>query len=528
MRCGVSFLFLYGPPGAGKSSLGRQLAERLMMPLVDLDQEIEQAAGCLISDIFAREGEAVFRRIERGVLERVLGGTPAVVALGGGSLLDSASRDMVERAGRVLCLEADHATLEARLGRHAAERPLLKNNAEGLSGRLKQLLADREAHYRSFHCRLDVTHLPVEQALDEAQIRLGAFFVSGMGNGYALRVGQGCLENLGEVFRQHDWQGRVALVADANTAALYAKNVRQSLESAGLAVHDLTLGAGESFKTLASVQSLWEGFLAAGMERGDSVVALGGGVVSDMAGFSAATYMRGIRWVAVPTTLLSMVDAAVGGKTGFDLPQGKNLVGAFHPPSMVLADVDLLASLPDAVFRSGLAEVVKHGIINDPQLFSLCAQGWSAIRSGGMAELVSRAVAVKIRVVQQDPLEKGIRAALNFGHTVGHGIEKAMNYRLDHGEAVAIGLVAETRLSERAGIAEPGLAGKISAVLQKLGLPVACPAGMDRAAMLAAMAHDKKSAAGRLRFALPVRPGEVRTGVVLEMTPEEMLKEICP
>jgi shikimate kinase/3-dehydroquinate synthase len=528
MRCGVSFIFLYGPPGAGKSSLGRRLAERLMMPLVDLDQEIEQAAGCLVGDIFARDGEAGFRRIEREVLDRVLGGTPAVVALGGGSLLDSGSRAMVERAGHVLCLEADHATLEARLGRHAAERPLLQNNAAGLSGRLKKLLSDRESHYRSFECRLDVSHLPVEQALDEAQIRLGAFFVSGMGDGYAVRVGSGCLAELGEVFRQHDWQGRVALVADANTAPLYAETARQSLAAAGLAVHQLTLGAGESFKTLGSVQSLWAGFLAAGMERGDTVVSLGGGVVSDMAGFAAATYMRGIRWVAVPTTLLAMVDAAIGGKTGFDLPQGKNLVGAFHPPSMVLADAALLSSLPDAVFQSGLAEVVKHGIINDPQLFAMCAQGWPAVRSGNMAGLVSRAVAVKVRVVCQDPLEKGIRAALNLGHTVGHGIEKAMDYRLDHGGAVSIGMVAEARLAERAGIAAPGMAGTISAVLRNLGLPVDCPAGIDRAAMLAAMAHDKKSAAGRLRFALPVRPGEVRTGVVLEMTPEEMLKEICP
>jgi 3-dehydroquinate synthase len=254
--------------------------------------------------------------------------------------------------------------------------------------------------------------------------------------------------------------------------------------------------------------------LQAGLERGSPVVALGGGVVGDLAGFAAATFLRGVPWIAVPTTLLAMVDASLGGKTAIDLPQGKNLVGAFHPPRLVLADPGTLATLPRVELRSGMAEVVKAGLIGDAILFQQCGRGWDYIEAH-WSEILRRAVAVKIRIIQDDPFESGARAALNLGHTLGHALERASEFGLRHGEAVAIGLVAEARLAERIGLAESGLSESIAGVLKTIGLPVEIPPDFDRRSLLAPLSVDKKRAAGSVRFSLPERVGSVHTGIQL-------------
>jgi 3-dehydroquinate synthase len=243
-------------------------------------------------------------------------------------------------------------------------------------------------------------------------------------------------------------------------------------------------------------------------------VALGGGVVGDLAGFAAATYMRGIPWVVLPTSLLAMVDSSIGGKTGLDLPLGKNLAGAFHAPSLVLADPQLLATLPEIELKNGLAEIVKHGVIADSDLFDLCGSGLEVV-SQRLEEIVRLAMAVKVKFIQADPYEHGIRAALNFGHTLGHAIEKGSGYDIRHGEAVSIGMVYETRLSEKIGIARTGLVKEISGVLRGLGLPVDIPAGVDRDQLISDMQFDKKKMDGLIRFALPVEIGEIKTGVVV-------------
>ena len=218
--------------------------------------------------------------------------------------------------------------------------------------------------------------------------------------------------------------------------------------------------------------------------------------------------MRGVNWVCVPTTLLSMVDASLGGKTGFDLPQGKNLIGSFYPPKLVLADPQLLKTLPEAEFISGLAEVVKHGIIADPELFDLCAKGLDCIKND-LEQVVKRAMAVKIKVIEDDPYEKGFRAALNLGHTVGHAVELVSKFELRHGEAIAIGMVAEARFAERIGVAKTGLRDEITDVLTGLGLPVQIPNELPREEILRAMRVDKKKNAASIRFALPVDVGNV-------------------
>jgi 3-dehydroquinate synthetase len=242
-----------------------------------------------------------------------------------------------------------------------------------------------------------------------------------------------------------------------------------------------------------------------------------------MAGFTAATFMRGCNWVCVPTTLLSMVDASIGGKTGFDLPEGKNLVGAFNPPRLVLADPDVLSTLPERELRSGFAEVVKHGIIADPELFDLCAQGWETVNSR-LPEVVRRGMAVKVKVIEDDPYEQGVRAALNLGHTIGHAVELVSGFSLLHGEAVAIGMVAEARLAERLAVAGPGLSEALKSTLTALGLPVEIPKDLEREKLISAMKVDKKKRSGVIRFVLPVKIGEVKVGVVVENLEDALLE----
>ena len=266
--------------------------------------------------------------------------------------------------------------------------------------------------------------------------------------------------------------------------------------------------------------------LRAGLERSDLVIALGGGVVGDLTGFAAATWLRGIRWLNVPTTLLAMVDAGVGGKTGADLKAGKNLIGAFHPPCAVISDPAVLATLPEREMRCGLAETYKHALIGDPSLAAmLSAFAQRRGESDFLTQLVIRSVGVKVRTILADPFERtGMRAALNLGHTVGHAVEAESGFSVAHGEAVAIGTVAAARISERLGLArEAGLAKTVAAGLAALGLPTEIPAGQNPARLREYLSRDKKKAGGVVRFALPIGFGEVKTGCTV---PEEVLDDI--
>lgn len=513
MSSGRDFICLYGPPGSGKSSVGRALAARLGFPFWDLDEEIQVRSKMNIPEIFAREGEKGFRRRERKVLLDLLAHQEGVLALGGGALLNPANLTQVEAAGTVLCLQAPIERLLERLGAESNSRPLLNGD---LRPRLESLLSSRADHYNSFPFALDADW-PVERIVRDAQIRIGKFRVSGMGQAYDVIVQESGLDGIGDLLLKRGLRSPVIVVSDENVGSLYTQQVLDSLQSANYRAHSITIPPGEQHKNLHTVASLWEGFLAAGIERSSTVIALGGGVVGDLAGFAASTILRGVPWVALPTTLLAMADASLGGKTGFDLPQGKNLVGAFHSPRLVLADPHTLETLPSAELRAGMAEVVKSGLVGDAELFALCGRGWEAVERD-LGEVVRRAMAVKISVIEDDPYEKGRRAALNLGHTFGHAVELASGFQLRHGEAIAIGLVAEARLAEKIGIAETGLTGEIEGVLRALGLPVEIPPELDRVAVREVMQVDKKRLDGRVRFALPIRPGEVKVGVVVDFT----------
>ena len=514
-------IFLYGAPGTGKSTIGKVLARNLSLPFVDLDRVIEASAGMSVAQIMAQQGEAAFRAMETVALQDIVGhvysvtaSQDKVIALGGGALLREENRAMAETHGTVILLIAELPTLLRRLKNDAGKRPLL---AGDVRANLTSLLAQRREHYSSFAIQLNVDGETTSQNAFEIQTRLGRFHLRAMSE-YDVLVEN--VEQLGNLLHERGLQNPI-LVTDENVATFHAERVIAVLRSAGFLTNLLTIPAGESHKRLDTVQQLWHGFLEAGLDRKSTVVALGGGVIGDMAGFAASTYMRGISWVCVPTTLLAMVDASLGGKTGIDLPEGKNLIGSFYSPKLVLADPRMLETLPEAEFISGLAEVVKHGIISDAELFHLCARGLDCVREN-LEQIVKRAMGVKIKIIEGDPYEKGFRAALNLGHTVGHAVELVSKFQLRHGEAVAIGMVAEARLAERLAVAPQGLSDAIGEVLSKLGLPVRIPEELSREQIIRVMRVDKKKNATAIRFALPVEIGKVE---LVEVSNLEMVLE---
>ena len=323
---------------------------------------------------------------------------------------------------------------------------------------------------------------------------------------YDILIKAGLVRQLDTILEEYCPAAAYAVISDSHVGKLYGEELGQQLSAGGHRVELLTFPAGESNKTRETWASLSDRMLAAQFGRDSAVIALGGGVVSDVAGFVAATYLRGVPLVQVPTSLLAMIDSSIGGKTGVDVPAGKNLLGAFHQPRVVVADPDLLGSLASVQLAAGLAEAVKHGVIADAEYFAFLEAEYAAIfakHAPALERLVRRSVEIKAAVVAQDEREQGRRAILNFGHTVGHAIESTSKYEVLHGEAVSIGMVYEGRLAESLGIAAAGTARRITSVLERLHLPIERPDGSHVDELLAAMRADKKVRAGEIRLALP-------------------------
>lgn len=327
---------------------------------------------------------------------------------------------------------------------------------------------------------------------------------------YPVYVEAGVLGRLPELATQHLAGKRLVMIADATVYQLYRAGRMGMPAWTG---ETLTFEAGERSKTRDTWASLSDSLLEGGAGRDTGLIAFGGGVTGDLVGFVAATYMRGLPYLQVPTTLLAMLDASVGGKTGVDTPQGKNLIGAFHPPAAVIADPCVLASLPDRAYRAGLAEAVKHGLIADHAYFEWMEAEAAALGARDLSvltRLIQRSVEIKAEVVSDDERESGRRAILNAGHTVAHALEQATNYELPHGEAVALGLVVECAIAEQLGIAPAGLGRRVAELLARLGLPERLPRRPEPTALIKSMAADKKNRSDRIHFALPTRLGEMQ------------------
>jgi shikimate kinase/3-dehydroquinate synthase len=450
-------LALVGFMGAGKSTLGAQVAERLGRRFVDLDRELERSLGQTIPQVFGERGETEFRVLEaEAALETLANGRPAVVALGGGAVETESIRRALRQHALTVHVDVDPATAWTRVG--GGDRPL----------------AQEEASFRALHERRAPLYA---ESADAVARDVDGIVLAAAG----IETRRGLFEHLPELVA-----GEVEVIADATVLGLH----RPALEAP---VH--ALRGGEEAKSLGAVERLWRELR---LGRGGTIVALGGGCTTDAAGFAAATYLRGVAWVAVPTTLVGQVDAAIGGKTAVNLPEGKNLVGAFHWPERTAIDPALLETLPESEHRAGMAEVVKTGLLAGEPLWQLPTD-----------ELIRRCAAYKAAVCLRDPFERGERAVLNLGHTFAHALEAAGDYHgPGHGEAVGLGLLAALRLS-----------GIDTAPVEAVLAPQ--PVRVNREAAWAALARDKKSVNGSPRLVLLEAPGRPVTGVEL---PEQQVR----
>ena len=509
-------IFLYGPPGSGKSLVGSQLAVRMQCPYVDLDEKIENRVGMSIADFFREHAEPEFRQIEFETLQQAcMQEAGAVIALGGGALLRAESQTLALQTGQIVCLMGELDVLWDHIENEPGKRPLLAGDGRL---QLETLLNNRAEHYRQFPV-IKIDGLNPNQITDAVQITAGRFFVSGMSNGYPVIVRNGSRNQIGEYFQALGLQGPVAVVTDEQVGRLYLDAIKDYLENAGFSARSIVIPAGEQHKNIETVQVIWDQMLAAGLERGSTVLAVGGGVVTDIAGFAAATFLRGVSWVACPTSLLGMVDASLGGKTGVDLSQGKNLVGAFYPPKMVIVDPEMLATLPDVELKNGMAEVLKHGILSNAAIVDLCLEkNWKE----DVPAMIPTIMFAKIQVINADPYEKGIRATLNLGHTIGHAIELESRFHIRHGEAIGLGMQAETDIAQKLGLCHTELPDILFIALQNLGLPVKLSPTIDADRIIHAMQNDKKKSGGKIKFALPRKIGNVGYG---DQVDEHLVRE---
>ncbi len=456
-------LALAGFMGARKTTIGREVAGRLDRPFVDLDGEIERRTGSTVAELFEARGEPGFRAVEEEVAADVLrSGEPLVVALGGGAVLSEATRELLATRAFTVLVEVEVDEAWQRVG--GSKRPLAR---------------DEDAFRRLYDERQ-----PVYEGVADARARdaQGVLLAAG-----GVHVQLGALELLGALV---PGAGPVELVSDARVAGIHGMDAQLALAGRLAATHELP--DGEEAKQLDAVERLWG---ALRLDRSGTLVALGGGCTTDAAGFAAATYLRGVPWVAVPTTLVGQVDAAIGGKTAIDLRDGKNLVGAFHWPERVVIDSALLETLPERERRQGRAELLKTSLLAGHELD------------------VRGAAAFKTAVCLRDPHDRGPRTMLNLGHTFAHALEAASGYRLAHGDAVGLGLLAALRLS--------GNESALDTVRRELDPR---PAAVDRETAWAALQRDKKRAHGRTRLVLLPRNGRPEWGV--ELPDEDVRREL--
>jgi len=518
-------IVLVGLMGAGKTAIGRRLALRLGLPFRDADHEIEQAAGCTVAEFFEKFGEAEFRAGERRVIRRLLSGPPCVLATGGGAFMDPQTRAAILAQARSVWLRCELATLVRRTtGRH--HRPLLRR------GDPAQVLAHLMSVRHPVYAEADIVVDCGEDSPDVTTARVAAALlahrpprcveVSLATHAYRVVIGDGLMARAGAWLAAVLPQKRVVVITDQTVASLHLPAFMQGLAEAGFDARQLVVAQGERSKSLAVYGQVTDALLEIGVERRTAVVALGGGVVGDLAGFVAATTLRGLPFVQVPTTLLAQVDSSVGGKTGINTAFGKNLLGAFHQPRIVLADTAALATLPPRELRAGYAEIAKAGLIGDAAFFGWCETNAPALLAGDrslQAEAVARACAYKAAVVADDEREErasGGRALLNLGHTFAHALEAEYGYDggLLHGEAVALGLGLAFALSEKLELCARGTADRVRRHIAACGMPAELHElnrRLSAGTLLGHMQHDKKMRDGRLAFVLARGIGEAFT-----------------
>jgi len=516
-------IFLVGLMGSGKTTIGRLLARRLGKRFVDSDHAIEARTGASIPWIFEIEGEASFRRREAETIRELTAQDDIVLATGGGAILNPASRALLAERGTVIYLRAGIGAILQRTS-HDKNRPLLQTADP--RRKLEELLAQREPLYREIADLVIDTGRPnvqsmVQTILDQldalaagrarrtkaasmnqaAQINLNVELGE---RSYPIAIGPGLLADPAALAR-HVGGHKAAIVTNTTVAPLYLEQVAAPLRAAGREVVEIVLPDGEEYKHWGSLMQVFDALLANKCDRKTTLVALGGGVIGDLTGYAAASYMRGVPFVQIPTTLLAQVDSSVGGKTGINHPLGKNMIGAFYQPRAVLADTSTLGTLPERELSAGLAEVIKHGAILDAAFFDWIEANIAALvarEPQALAHAIARSCEIKADVVRRDEREGGLRAVLNFGHTFGHAIEAGLGYGAWlHGEAVGCGMVMAADLSQRLGLVDAATVARLRALVKAAGLPTVAPdLGVER--WIELMEVDKKNEGGAIKFIL--------------------------
>lgn len=496
-------IVISGPPGVGKSTVGAALAATLDVPFFDTDERLREQSGKAPGALLRERGEPAFRAMEREVVDTLLrDGKPKVVAVGGGALVDRELRHRAVDAALVISLSARIETLRERL-KGGEDRPLL-GGAGAYGDELPRLLEARRSAYAECHLALATDDATPSELADSIVPWVERSLVAiPLGDrSYTVEVVRGDSTRIADRLATMG-PSSLVVVADARVRRAQLAYATEMFRPLTVPRIDVTLAPGEAHKTVSSVSTIWDAALGGGIDRDAVVVGFGGGVVLDLAGFAAATLLRGVRWLSVPSTTLALIDASVGGKTGFDHPAGKNLVGAFHQPSGVVADLALLRTLPPRERKAGLAEAVKIGLSSDASLFLRMEETAEALAAGdedALLPVLHAAISAKARVVRNDETERGERALLNLGHTVGHALEAQGAFtRWLHGEAVAIGLVAELRAAAKLGKTDPALAGRVAALLGRVGLPTAA-SHADLAAALPWIDADKKRRGAQVRW----------------------------
>lgn len=544
-------VFLVGLMGSGKTTVGKALAKQLKKKFVDSDHEIEARTGVSISMIFEIEGEASFRQREAEVIADLTSRENIVLATGGGAILNEQSRRFLRERGTVIYLRAAISSILYRT-RYDKTRPLLRTSDP--RKKLEELEAQREPLYKEVaHIIVDtgrpniqnlmqtiLGQLPasvsqIEQQISdfsnsnsahparelESQLASIQVDVELAERSYPIVIGANVLSDQCQLSKLI--QGKTVTVVSNNIVApLYLHQLEKTLEKLGKAVKSIILPDGEEHKNWQSLMQIFDELLKEKSDRKTTLIALGGGVIGDMTGFAAASYMRGIPFVQIPTTLLAQVDSSVGGKTAINHPLGKNMIGAFYQPLSVIADISTLQTLPDRELSAGLAEVIKHGAIQDEEFFSWIELNIDALRKKdpkALIHAIKRSCEIKSNIVQQDEKEGGLRAILNFGHTFGHAIEAGLGYgKWLHGEAVGCGMVMAAELSLRMGHINYVTKVRIQKLVEAAGLPTVAP-GFGRQRWLELMAVDKKNEDGAIKFILLKPLGNAYINAV----PAEML-----
>lgn len=536
--------------GSGKTTVGRALAKQLKKRFVDSDHEIEARTGVSISAIFEIEGEASFRQREAEVIRDLTALENIVLATGGGAILNQESRRFLHERGTVIYLRASIGSILHRT-RHDKSRPLLR--IPDPRKKLEELEAQREPLYREVaHFTIDTGRPNIQFLMqsilnqleqtnpavlgDSAQIKNNrvetkdevasvdrlSLQVDLGERSYPIVIGKNLLSDDELLARTMTGQ-QLVIVTNTVVAPLYLAPLVERLQKIGKQVLTVVLPDGEQTKNWSSLMLIFDELLRHQCDRKITLLALGGGVIGDMTGFAAATYMRGVQFVQIPTTLLAQVDSSVGGKTGINHPMGKNMIGAFYQPQSVLADTSTLSSLPDRELSAGLAEVIKHGAIIDAEFFSWIETNIDALRrkeATALAYAVKRSCEIKADVVRQDEREGGLRAILNFGHTFGHAIESGLGFgKWLHGEAVGCGMVMAAELSLRLGYIDYVSKVRLKKLVEAAGLPTIAPDLSDEE-WLQWMSVDKKNEGGKIKFILLKPLGKA----VITEVPDEILK----